>query len=689
MKTKTNKKLFFVIMMVLVSGFAITSRVLNTRNSPSVSAQTAQPAPPPGGMDRSIFQRQDFLYGSEIIGYPPPVGNGRYDDQPTLNNPYCRQLITQAKIPVMRWGVWNKFPDMVGNNQCPGWGGCLPREQFDNIIDGIRSMGIVPFVKGPPGDGNFCAAIEPEINDPSDDPIWYKEIIKQAGNRVQLYEFGNESADPWHCGWGWVDGGSGVYGKYWINTVPKLKKYARSLGFEIFIGGPASEPANIEYFLREVRAEYDRTGDKDVIPDFVSLHSYGNSIDADGVSPMGPKLWWPSMFDNARKSADQYFPPSLLSNLYGIPQYKLPVADSEWNYTVSETDTRYQQESHMKPFTQGMIQLMRDKGVWMSNLFLSAAQNTPRDFIRFENGQCVPQPQYYALKDCSTNPNSICHIATQPVTPQPTPTSVLITPTQTVSYKPTPTPTPASLTQWSSSTTIIPTSVNPGQAVSIAARVTSPVTISGHASVNIYSAANERIAYQYYTNQLFPAGQTISLQPSMNWTATIAGSYTIKIFVSSSDWSTNLHANNDTGTLTVASSSLPTTVPLTPTFTPIPTRTPTPPSVNKWNSSATASPTTIARGKSISVYSHFTAPTNLTAHVTINVYNANNVLIYQDVKENQQFFAGKTNNYTTTWNTSGWTPTGTYSIILGAASTDWNTNYVWNTNAATVKVSRK
>ena len=152
-------------------------------------------------------------------------------------------------------------------------GGAVPKQtldQFNNAVDGIRSLGAIPIIKLPPIWDKQCEGAVDEWN-----LEWLKEIIKNAGNRVQLYEFGNE---PDH----YCKMNGTTYGKKWNETVPALKKYARSLGFEIFVGGPAM--ANnyvhslevVNDFLKTVKSAYVVGHDRDYVPDFVSSHTYPN-----------------------------------------------------------------------------------------------------------------------------------------------------------------------------------------------------------------------------------------------------------------------------------------------------------------------------------------------------------------------------------------------------------------------------
>ena len=225
----------------------------------SASAQAQEPSPPSQSLpllDRSIFEKPYMIYGSEIGGWEIDGGNA-------ILNGLCRQKIADAKIRVIRWGNWTKFEDMKQK-------GSEPRQtlaQFNLVIDGIRSMGAYPLIKLPPIWNMQCGTRIDAWN-----LAWLKEIIKNAGSRVQLYEFASEPNN--YCRWD-----ADTYAKNWAATVPALKRYARLLGFEIYVGGPAwsnsnhSDLARLAVFLKAVRENYVENRSRDELPDFISTHT--------------------------------------------------------------------------------------------------------------------------------------------------------------------------------------------------------------------------------------------------------------------------------------------------------------------------------------------------------------------------------------------------------------------------------
>jgi hypothetical protein len=150
-----------------------------------------------------------------------------------------------------------------------------------------------------------------------------------------------------------------------------------------------------------------------------------------------------------------------------------------------------------------------------------------------------------------------------------------------------------------------------------------------------------------------------------------------------------------TTTATPAPTATPfSTVTATPTKTPTPTVTATPsatptgtPSVQQsWTESASTSPTTVARGGTVTITSTVTAPKATTALIDVEVYSPSGAKVFQKYYDNQSFTAGQTRTYKVSWQTGSRAPTGTYTVKIGVFSTGWGTLYDWNDTAATFTV---
>ena len=71
--------------------------------------------------------------------------------------------------------------------------------------------------------------------------------------------------------------------------------------------------------------------------------------------------------------------------------------------------------------------------------------------------------------------------------------------------------------------------------------------------------------------------------------------------------------------------------------------------------------------------------------VEMEIWNAAGESVYKDHKQNENFGAGQSNNYTFSW-----TPVepGTYTINVGAYGPKWMPSYAWKENAATIAVTQ-
>jgi len=340
--------------------------------SPTPTAVPSTPIPSPSSAGSDLFARTDLIYGSEIGGWTAYwLGRG-YDGQPVIADEAAKQLSRDAKITVYRWLPWTRFSDM---------GGDMPRTAFDNVINGIRNVGAEPFIKLPPGwDGHFTK----DGNAANDvDIVWLKEIIRQAGPRVRLYEFTNE---PNYYG-GWT---AQQYVEQWNTVVPQLKAYARSLGFDIYIGGPSwawEDPDAFNVIIPGIKAEYDRTGNADLIPAFWSYHTYASSE----YESLDWILWhineFGKYFDQIRQTSRQ---------VWG---FDIPLADTEWNFSVKADDRRDLDQAFMDTYTHAMLDMFRQHGIWLANQFTFASGDANLDMIDANTFQ--PKPMYWAFKEYS------------------------------------------------------------------------------------------------------------------------------------------------------------------------------------------------------------------------------------------------------------------------------------------------
>lgn len=308
-----------------------------------------------------------------------------------INNEAARKNIVAAAIPVIRWGLWAKFDFM-------DQGGSTPKQtmaQFNKTVDGIRNLGAIPFIKLPP--------IWPKQGDGAEDAWnleWLKEIIKAAGNRVQLYEFANEP--DWYQKWT-----AKTYSDHWSRVVPELKSYARSLGFEIFVGGPAmanSYPQNVEYirtFLGETAAAYRRSGNRDVVPDFVSSHTYLTEKENATTATMQARIdQWGEFYGQVQAAIDSAY--AGLNDPSGAPLApQIKIADSEFNYTINNKNPSADDPAYVRYYLNAMYKMLRQRNVWLANIFTIASHSGGAfDLLRTDG---TPKPLYDAYKALRTS----------------------------------------------------------------------------------------------------------------------------------------------------------------------------------------------------------------------------------------------------------------------------------------------
>jgi hypothetical protein len=143
------------------------------------------------------------------------------------------------------------------------------------------------------------------------------------------------------------------------------------------------------------------------------------------------------------------------------------------------------------------------------------------------------------------------------------------TPTPTVPGVPTSTSTPPVTApgQYSTSASVLPGTVGPGGSTTVTLAVTSGSAATVLVDLEIYNAAGDKVEQQWVSNQAFTAGQQRSFPFTWNVPAnTPVGTYTVKIGIFSTNWSSNLAWNDDAGPVVVAAGGQATPTP-TPTAT--------------------------------------------------------------------------------------------------------------------------
>lgn len=322
-------------------------------------------------LDRSVFKRTDFIYGSEIGAWDTNGSNA-------VNLPACRHKVKEVGIRVIRFGNWTK----LNTHEAV--------ERFSHAIDNIRSLGAYPVIKLPPIWDKQCNGAPDAWN-----LDWLKRIIQVAGNRVQLYEFANEPDN--YCKWD-----AATYASYWEQTVPSLKAYARSLGFEIYIGGPAlanSYPEDVRWistFLEAEKLAYEKSGNRDYIPDFVSTHTYLTEQQNADIDKMQRTVQaWGMFYDNVHHTIDQTF--AGMKDPAGVPLApQIPIADSEYNFTINKANALQNSPTFTEAYLRAMFAMFREHHIWMANLF--TLQSHDGQALDLLTTACTTKPLYSAYK---------------------------------------------------------------------------------------------------------------------------------------------------------------------------------------------------------------------------------------------------------------------------------------------------
>jgi hypothetical protein len=115
----------------------------------------------------------------------------------------------------------------------------------------------------------------------------------------------------------------------------------------------------------------------------------------------------------------------------------------------------------------------------------------------------------------------------------------------------------------------------------------------------------------------------------------------------------------------------------TRTATAVPTATVQP----SYTSSATVSPSGVARGSAVSIVARVTSATASNALVDVEVYDPAGSKVFQQFFDNQTFAAGQQRQYTVPWTVPTGAAVGTYRVKIGVFNPGWGTLHDWEDNA--------
>ncbi len=356
----------------------------------SSSPASSAPLAATGG----LLSRRDLIYGSEIGCWE--VDGGRAVN-PSTGIP--RKIIA-ARIPVIRFAVYDVFTDMTDPNGAPG---TLRRADFDHAIRGITTtLRAVPWIKLLPVareaiDTKPGTVFVPPLNNLGRDLGIHKAILAEVrkvyGGPI-IIESDNEGEYASWRKWGFKsDGGVGVskaLGDKYVATMPALKKYARDvLGFSQVVtvgyvgvpGGPgwgqdvtpdASKPYGyacdyesrwIDEFNTQIHAAYTAHGnDPDYIPDVESVHAY----------PHGPDFSSRTGYEFSDRMVYAYFRSWLthsrgrLKAIWGpTVGARIRFSISEWNAGANNeggTWSGWRTPARVQSFYKGWLRMLQGNG---------------------------------------------------------------------------------------------------------------------------------------------------------------------------------------------------------------------------------------------------------------------------------------------------------------------------------------
>lgn len=328
-----------------------------------------------------LFDAQNLIYGSHIGAWDQDGGTA-------VNNPTASANVTAAKIRVIKWQMWKPPCELRPTD-------CQTEAQFNAAIDGIRRLGAEPLVGLPPIWDQQCAGAPDAWS-----RAWQEWVIRTAGDRVKLYEMGNE---PDHyCGMT----GQRYNDELWVN-VPGLKAYARTLGLQIFIGGPglsksdADSLADLKTWLTATKTAYlANASNRDWLPDFISTHTYlitptENDTQAHAQARIDS---WGAFYDELEAYVDSTFA-GLTDQGYPIAD-QLKLADTEWNDTIDLDWPGNNDQAWTDFYVTAMFTMLRNHDVWLSNQS-TIASHTGRS-MDLLNTDGTAKPLYNSYKSAST-----------------------------------------------------------------------------------------------------------------------------------------------------------------------------------------------------------------------------------------------------------------------------------------------
>ena len=321
---------------------------------------------PRGDPRGALFDRTDLIYGSQIGAWQEDGGD--ISDQSSPGFASARAMA----IRDIRWQMWRTPAELRPGGQST--------KDFSTGIGTIRALGALPLIGLPPvWDQQFPGGSDPWSFE------WQQWVVRTAcaGGAV-LFEVGNEPDNYGHLS------PDRYFDTLWTGA-PRLKRHARALGYEIFIGGPAWSNwyawnvGEVEQWLGRCKDAYVSSGyDRDWLPDFVSAHTYLTDQESQSFTNIQSAVdGWGARYDDLRMWINDTFT-GCTDRGYPVAR-QIKLADTEWGdwydgYTGSREFCEY--------FVGAMFAMMRapapdgSQRVWLASQFtLNSHDGGPLDML--------------------------------------------------------------------------------------------------------------------------------------------------------------------------------------------------------------------------------------------------------------------------------------------------------------------